>query len=53
MGERCDPQAALPLATRPVDREADRAARLVDTVARNLSPSAPMTFRMAGAYAFD
>ena len=46
MGERCDGYAALLLATRPLDREADRAARLVDAVARNFSPRAPMTFRM-------
>jgi hypothetical protein len=46
MGKRYAPQAALLLATRPLDREADRAARLVDAVARNFSPSAPMTFRM-------
>jgi len=53
MGERCDHQAALRWLIRPVDREANRAARLVDSVVRNFSLRAPMTFRMAGAYAFD
>lgn len=34
MGEQYDPQAAVLLATRPLDREADRVARFVDAVAR-------------------
>lgn len=34
MGERCDAYAALLLAPRPLGREAERAARLVDVALR-------------------
>lgn len=54
MGERCDAYAAILLATRPLDREADRVARLVDAVACNFIPSAPMTLELQNkSYGWD